>query len=154
DNVYKDFQARVSGTVIDPGTGLPSPQLTLVNAGKMKIRGTELEAAFPPGRAALPDAQKGVLGAQYAEVDDVRFPGGSRAFQTPAFSPEWTARFGGQYTFDLADAGGLTVGAQARYRSEQALAVDNTVVGSKARIGGLFQDAYWLTDARVVWQSA
>ncbi len=102
-NDYKDFQARVSGIDDDPVTGLPSPKLSVLNAGKMRIKGAELEVAWTPVRNLLVDAQLGYLNADYKDFDDVRFTafGGSRAFQTPAFAPKWTLRLGGQYTFDL-----------------------------------------------------
>lgn len=155
-NIFEDFQARVSGTVIDPGTGLPSPELTVINAGELEMNGAELELNFNPFQALSLDAQVGYLDAQYNEFDDVRFPGGSRAFQTPAFSPEWTARFGGVYTLDLGSAGDVLLGASARYRSEMALAVDNTfivgAVGTTTEVPGLFQDDYWLYDASITYR--
>ena len=110
-NDYKDFQARVSGLVTDPGTGLPSPELSVLNAGALEISGAELELTYSPFRAFQLDAQIGYLDASYGEFDDTRFTAapynGSRAFQTPAFSPEWTSRFGASYAFDLATAGTL-----------------------------------------------
>src|SRR5206468_531487 len=78
----------------------------------------------------------------------------SRAFQTPAFSPKWTARLGAQYAFDIGPQGSITIGGQTRYRSRQALAVDNTLVNSNVPIEGLYQNAYWVEDARIVWDSA
>ena len=155
-NTFEDFQARVSGTVTDPGTGLPSPELTVINAGELEMNGAELELNFNPFQALSLDAQIGYLDAQYNDFDDVRFPGGSRAFQTPAFSPEWTARFGGVYTLDLGGAGDVLLGASARYRSEMALAVDNTfivgAVGTTTEVPGLFQDSYWLYDASITYR--
>ena len=84
-------------------------------------------------------------------------------FQTPAFSPKWTLRFGGQYGFDLGGAGSITLGAQSRYKSRTALAVDNTYivygsfvdpgVGTTEEIDGLFQKGYWLHDARIVYET-
>jgi iron complex outermembrane recepter protein len=154
-NDYTDFQARVSGLTIDPGTGLPSPELTVLNAGSLEIRGAELELVFNPIEPLRLDAQVGYLDASYGEFADVRFAafGGSRAFQTPAFSPEWTSRFGGAYEFDLGEAGSLTLNASARYRSRMALAVDNTFTNSSVQIAGLFQDAYWLYDANLTWRA-
>jgi iron complex outermembrane receptor protein len=154
DNEYKDFQARVSGLDTDPVTGLPAAKLSVLNAGKMRIRGAELEAAWTPTRELLIDGQLGYLDAKYKEFDDVRFTsfGGSRAFQTPAFAPKWTLRLGAQYAVDLGSAGGITLGGQTRYRSRQALAVDNTLVNSDAQIEGLFQNGYWVHDARIVWE--
>jgi iron complex outermembrane receptor protein len=159
-NDYKDFQARVSGLVIDPGTGLPSPELSVLNAGELEISGAELELAYSPFRALRLDAQVGYLDAAYGEFADVRFAAapynGSRAFQTPAFSPEWTTRFGGTYEFDLASAGTLRLSGAARFRSRMALAVDNTRLPTLAvpvvtEIDGLFQGDYWLYDSNLVW---
>jgi iron complex outermembrane receptor protein len=153
---YKDFQARVSGLVIDPGTGLPSPELTVINAGALKLSGAELELNATPITNLLLDAQIGLLNAEYDGFKDSRFTatGGSRDFQDPAFSPKWTARYGAQYQWDLGNAGFLTIGGQARYRSEQALAVDNTFTNTQTKIKGLYQPNYWLFDARIVWEDA
>ncbi len=155
-NDYQDFQARVSGLVIDPGTGLPSPELSVLNAGSLEISGAELELSYAPTDALLLDAQIGYLDAEYGEFEDARFVafGGSRAFQEPAFSPDWTARFGAAYEFDLASAGTLRLAGSARFRSRMALAVDNTPVNSNVEIEGLFQDDYWLYDASLLWTEA
>lgn len=156
-NDYKDFQARVSGLDLDPITNLPAARLSVLNAGKLRIRGAELEANWTPIGGLMLDAQIGYLDAKYREFADARFPGGSRAFQTPAFAPDWTMRFGAQYAFDLGTGGSLTLGGQTRYRSETALAVDSTyvigAVGTVNRIDGLFQPSFWMHDARLVWES-
>lgn len=153
---YKDFQARVSGTDDDPVTGIPSIKLSVLNAGKLRIRGAELEAAWTPFQRLLIDGQLGYLDADYKEFDDVRFTafGGSRAFQTPAFAPKWTLRLGAQYAFDLGSAGGITIGAQTRYKSRTALAVDNTLTNTDTEVDGLFQKGYWVHDARIVYETA
>jgi iron complex outermembrane receptor protein len=156
DNEYKDFQARVSGLDTDPVTGLPSPKLSVLNAGKLRIRGAELEAAWTPVTGLLIDGQLGYLHSEYKKFEDARFTnfGGSRAFQTPAFSPHWTLRLGAQYALDLGGSNGsITLGGQTRYRSRQALAVDNTFINSKTKVEGLFQDGYWVEDARIVWEN-
>lgn len=155
-NDYQDFQARVSGTVTDPGTGLPSPELTVINAGSLKTSGFEVEAVARPIPGLLLDAQIGMLNAEYEDFDDARFTGtgGSRAFQEPAFAPKWTARYGAQYTFDLADNGSLIIGAQGKYRSEMALAVDNTAGITTARLPGMWDGDHWIWDARAVWESS
>jgi len=149
-NTYKDFQARVAET--DTSTPIPTPLLTVLNAGKLNIKGAELEANWTPLQGLQLDTQIGYLDAKYKEFYDEQFPNNSRAFQTPAFSPKWTMRFGAQYAAGLGRAGGLTLGAQARYKSRTALAVDNTFVGTRTEIAGLFQDAYWTYDARLVWE--
>jgi iron complex outermembrane recepter protein len=153
-NDYRDFQARVSGIATDPTTGLPDPVLSVLNAGKLSIKGAELEANWTPLDGLLLDTQIGYLDAKYKQFEDAQFSnfGGSRAFQTPAFSPKWTLRVGAQYSFALGSLGGITIGGQTRYRSRQALAVDNTFVNTKTEIAGLFQDGYWIEDARIVWE--
>jgi iron complex outermembrane receptor protein len=150
-NNYKDFQARVSE--LDESTIPPTPLLSVLNAGKLRINGAELEAAWTPTPQLLIDTQIGYLDAEYKEFDDLRFTnfGGSRAFQEPAFAPKWTMRFGAQYVFDLGGSGGLTIGGQTRYRSRHALSVDNTFTNTDTEIEGLFQKGYWLADARIVW---
>jgi len=163
-SIYKDFQARVSGIDDDPVTGLPVAKLSVLNAGKLEINGAELEASWTPIDRLLLDTQIGYLDAEYKDFDDVRFTNccdGSRAFQTPAFAPKWTMRFGAQYGFDLGGAGAITIGAQTRYKSRTALAVDNTFVigsgpgsGSRNEIDGLFQKGYWVHDARIVYETA
>ncbi len=155
-STYKDFQARVSGTDNDPVTDLPTPKLSVLNAGKLRINGAELELAWTPVERLLIDGQLGFLDADYKDFDDARFTafGGSRAFQTPAFAPKWTLRLGAQYGFDLGSAGALTIGAQTRYKSRTALAVDNTLTNTDTEIGGLFQNAYWMHDARIVYETA
>src|SRR5438270_823071 len=156
DNEYKNFQARVSGLDTDPITGLPAAKLSVLNAGKLRIKGAELEAYWTPIHEVLIDTQIGYLDAKYVNFADVRFTsfGGSRAFQTPAFSPKWTVRVGAQYSFDMGSSGAVTLGGQTRYRSRQALAVDNTLVNSNVPIEGLFQNGYWVEDARLVWENA
>jgi iron complex outermembrane receptor protein len=78
--------------------------------------------------------------------------GNSRAFQEPAFSPDWTARFGARYVFDLGQSGELELNGAARYRSRMALTVDNTLTNSAVELPGMFQDEYWLYDANVTWR--
>ena len=135
----------------------------MLNVGKLRIRGAELEAAWTPTSNLLLDAQIGYLDSEYKEFEDDRFPGGSRAFQTPAFAPKWTMRFGGQYAFDLGGMGSITLGAQTRHKSRTALAVDNTIIlypsfvspgiGTTTEVDGLFQKAYWVHDARIVFET-
>jgi iron complex outermembrane receptor protein len=152
-NDYTDFQARVSGTTTDPGTGLPSPELTVLNAGSLDIYGAELEFSYQPSAALLLDAQVGYLDAEYGSFDDVRFTDfdGSRAFQEPAFSPELTARLGASYEWSLAKFGTLRLAGSAKFRSSLALSVDNTPINSDVEIEGLFQDDYWVYDASLLW---
>ena len=153
---YEDFQARVSGLDVDPITNLPAPVLSVINAGALNISGIELEGTLAITPNLTFDTQIGLLDAEYDEFADARFTsfGGSRAFQEPAFSPRFTARYGLQYVADLPGGGDLTLGAVAKFRSRMALAVDNTPVNSSVELPGMFQDGYWLTDARIAWNDA
>ena len=159
---YKDFQARIGD--FDPSTTPPTPLLKVLNVGKLRIRGAELDASWTPVDGLLLDAQIGYLDADYKEFFDERFDESSRAFQTPAFAPKWTMRYGAQYGLQLGGAGSLTLGGQARYKSRTALAVDNTLIlypnaaspgiGTDEEVEGLFQGGFWVADARIVWEDA
>ncbi len=153
-NDYRDFQARVSNLTTDPITNLPSVELTVLNAGELTISGAELELSYNPIDPLTLDAQIGYLDAEYGEFEDLRFVafGGSRAFQEPAFSPDWTARFGAAYEIDLGAAGGLELAGAARFRSRMALTVDNTVTNTDVELPGMFQDDYWLYDASITYR--
>lgn len=153
---YENFQARVSGVENDPVTGVPVGVLSVINAGELDIFGFELEGVVVPTQGLTLDAQVGFLDADYKEFNDARFTafGGSRAFQDPAFSPKWTLRMGGQYEWALAGGSSVTLGGAAKYRSEMALAVDNTLTNTDTKLSSMYQDAYWLYDARVVWSDA
>lgn len=160
-NTYEDFQARVGRAVTSPSQPLPLIDFAVLNAGELDIKGAELELTFNPIEPLLLDAQIGWLDAEYGEFFEQRaatlpatgFITLDRSWQTPAFSPEWTARFGAQYRFGFADGSGVTAGVSARYRSEHALAVDNADLATRVRFGGLWQDDYWLYDARLVWEN-
>lgn len=153
---YDNFQARVSGLDVDPITNLPAPVLSVINAGGLDISGLEVEGVVALTEELTFDTQIGLLDAEYAEFNDARFTstGGSRAFQEPAFSPNLTARYGLTYVKQIPGGGDVTFGGVARYRGRHALAVDNTPVNSRAELPGMFQEAYWLMDARVVWTDA
>lgn len=159
-NNYEDFQARVSDCVPNPAVpgGACVIALTVLNAGQLDISGVELELEARPIPALTLDAQVGYLDAAYGEFEETRLVGAAqvvydRSDQEPAFSPDWTARFGAAYAFELGESGRLTVGAQSRYRSDMALAVDNANIVTGAEFPEMFQDSYWLYDARVVWES-
>jgi iron complex outermembrane receptor protein len=160
-NDYQDFQARVSRAVTSPSQPVPAIDFAVLNAGQLEIYGAELEFVANPVRGLTLSADIGYLHAEYGEFFEQRAatPPATgivtldRAWQTPAFSPEWTGRFAGSYEFELGDRGFLTFGAQARYRSEMALAIDNANLVTRARFNGMWQDSYWLYDAQAVWES-
>jgi iron complex outermembrane recepter protein len=163
-NDYEDFQARVSRVVTSPSQPVPGPDFAVLNAGALDINGAELELTYLPIENLRLDAQIGYLNAEYGEffeerlvqVDPLPAPQTlvtiDRSFQEPAFSPEWTARFGANYEFNLGDHGSLALNGSARFRSEHALAVDNSDVFTEARFPGMWQDDYWLYDASITWR--
>ena len=139
-NDYQDFQARVS---VARGAG--EFDFPVFNAGELEIYGAEFEAQALIGDHLTLDAQIGYLSAEYGEFLDENGPTGNRAdTDEPAFAPDWTARFGATYDVDLSGLGNLAFGGDASYRGEHALAVDQ-------QVPEVFQDGYWLTNARIVW---
>jgi iron complex outermembrane receptor protein len=163
-NDYRDFQASVTRSFPDPNPANPPIYVqTVLNAGKLETKGAELEMVWNPTRAFHLDGQVGYLDAKYKVFNDAAFitatnPTGSRTNQDPAFSPKWTARISPAYTFELgdaglSDAGSITVGVGASYRSRMALAVDIAQPNGQV-YENLYQNAYTLWDARIVWQSA
>nr|QQZ50016.1 TonB-dependent receptor [Phenylobacterium glaciei] len=140
-NDYQDFQARVGHSVTSPTQPIPAIDFTVLNAGQLKIYGAELELAANPIAGLSLNAEVGYLHAEYGEFSEQRaavapatgFTTLDRSWQTPAFSPEWTARLAGRYEWDLGDTGFVSVGAQARYRSEMALAIDNANLTTRVR---------------------
>jgi iron complex outermembrane recepter protein len=162
-NDYTDFQARVSRVVTSPTQPVPAIDFAVLNAGGLEIYGAEFEAtAFPVPELRL-DAAIGYLHSEYSEFFETRNLANpapppatiptlvDRSWQTPAFSPEWTMRFGGAYEWSLGDMGSLTLGAAARYRSRMALTVDNANIFTRVEFPGMWQDDYWLYDAQLVW---
>jgi iron complex outermembrane receptor protein len=150
-NDYTDFQASVGASELI--AGIPTPILTVLNAGKLKITGAELELTAVPVKGLRIESEIGLLDAKYDSFNDTSFPGGTRAWETPAFSPHMTARIGAAYEWPLAN-GSLTLGGQGRYRSEMALGIDNADPATRAHYAGLWQDAYWVADAQLVWERA
>jgi iron complex outermembrane receptor protein len=147
-NNYQDFQARVS----QPNPANPADfQLAVLNAGKLETSGAEIEVRWRPLDPLLLTADVGYLKADYKEFRDLNAAGGDRSWQTPAFSPEWTARFGAAYEVPFSGFGTLTFGADANFRSEAALAVDNANLSTRARFPGMWQDDFWVYNARVAW---
>ncbi len=141
---YKDFQARVA-EVVDPTAPVPTFAFPVLNAGKLDIWGVELEADWLATDALLLSAQIGYLDADYKEFLDDSRPGGDRSGDKPPFAPDWTTRLAATYTFDLGSNGALMLGADANYRGEAWLSVDNRDV--------LTQDRFWLFNALATWTS-
>jgi iron complex outermembrane receptor protein len=134
---YDDFQARVS---IGDGIDFSFPVL---NAAELDISGAEVEILWLPTDALQLGTQIGYLDSEYGAGG---FSGADFVFDEPAFSPKWTARFSGVYTFDLSGGGSLAFGADANYRDAMWLSVDN--------LATLYETDYWLLGGFVQWSNA
>jgi iron complex outermembrane receptor protein len=150
-NDYKNFQASVGGTEII--NNVPTAVLTVLNAGSLNISGAELELVATPFKGLRLDSEIGYLDASYGAFNDSSYPGGTRKWETPAFSPKWTTRFGASYQWTLPNGGHVTLADQARYRSSMALAVDNANPNTHAHYLGLWQSGYWVDDAQLIFET-
>ncbi len=134
---YDDFQARVS---VGDGIDFRFPVL---NAAELDIKGAEVELIWLPIDPLTLTAQVGYLDSEYGAGG---FSGADGLADEPAFSPEWTARFGAMWTQNLANSSELTFSAAGSYRDAMWLSVENTPA--------LTEDDYWVMDAMVSWLSA
>jgi iron complex outermembrane receptor protein len=134
---YDDFQARVS-----LGEGLEAT-FPVLNAAELDIAGAEVELVWVPIDPLQLTAQVGYLDSEYGAGG---FSGADGIPDEPAFSPKWTMRYAGMYTFDLSGGGTLNFGADAHYRDEMQLSVENTPA--------LMEDSYWVFNGWVNWTSA
>lgn len=134
---YEDFQARVS---VGDGIDFRFPVL---NAAELDITGAEVEVAWLPIDPLQLTAQVGWLDSEYGGEG---FSGSDGVADEPAFSPEWTARFGAIWTIDLASGSAIRIGADANYRDAMFLSVEN--------VAPLTEGDYWLTNGFVSWTTA
>ncbi len=113
-NDYTDLQVNVNqatgtggGTVIGTVTA---------NAAAAEIFGFELEMTAVPSAASLIQIGVGYLDAEYVELDDTvsQFTLDSELVN----APEWNINIGGQYKFDLSNAGSLVARVDYSYTSE------------------------------------
>ena len=127
---YSDFQARVGGGVVGAAnTGV----FPVINAGKLRIWGFEIEGVVKPSRAFTLSGSLGYLDAKYQRFDDGRRvppssfscnPTGNAITCRPAFAPPISARLAGDYVVPIG-ADRLTIGLEGRFIDKQFLSVDN-----------------------------
>ncbi len=135
---YKDFQARVGGG----NTGITGGSFPVINAGKLRIQGVEVEGMVKPWTGMTLTTSLGYLDAEYKEFNDGRRapafscnPTGKAIVCKPAFAPPVTFRTGAEQKFGLGDAT-LSLGGDIRFVDKHYLSVDNRP--------GLFEDGYWM----------
>jgi len=134
---YEDFQARVS---VGDGVDFRFPVL---NAAELDISGVELEVTWLATERLELAAQVGYLDSEYG---DGGFTGSDGVQDDPAFTPEWTGRLAAAYNFALPGGSTVRIGADASYRDEMFLSVEN--------VAPLTEDSYWLVNAFAAWTSA
>ncbi len=134
---YEDFQARVS---VGDGIDFRFPVL---NAAELDISGAELEVTWLATEALELSAQVGYLDAEYG---DDGFSGSDGIMDEPAFTPDWTGRLAAAYNFSLPGGSSIRVGADASYRDDMFLSVEN--------VAPLTEGSYWLVNAFAAWTSA
>ena len=140
-NDYTDLQLLVSVCSWAP-EGEQVPCAAVANVGDAEIQGFELEGIWSPTRNFSLDFSYAYLDFEYSNLDPVaNVDPDSR---TP-FTPENSWSIGAQYTFDLGDAGDLTVRADYAYTDEVFASFINAATS-------LIED-YSLVNARVVWRS-
>jgi len=143
---YKDFQARVGGgTVGAANTGV----FPVINAGKLRIYGFEVEGVVKPVKALTVSGSLGYLNADYREFNDGRRvppqpfscnPTGNEITCEPAFAPPISARLAGDYVVPIGSST-LTLGVEGRFIDKHFLSVDNRP--------GLTENGYALGNAYV-----
>lgn len=140
-NDYTDLQ--LSSFVADPG-GVGGFGALFTNAGAATIRGVEVEVVARPVQPLTINATLSYLDGQY---DEYIGPGGLdiSGQRELVNAPEWSGRLGAVYAVDLGEAGRVTFGADASYRSKTYPTVSSSEV--------LAQDAYTLIDAFVRWEA-
>jgi iron complex outermembrane receptor protein len=136
---YTDVQ--IPGSVIVPGPPV-SFVGTVTNAGAAEMDGVELESAWQLTDAFLARLSVGYIDAKYTQF----LVGGVNvaAQRDVQNTPEWTGNLTLAYTVPLA-SGRLGFSASGSYRSKTQQ--------FEIAIPLLDQDAYWLTDASVTWNS-
>jgi len=142
---YNDFQARVGGGAV--------AVFPVLNAGKLRIWGAELEAAVRPTDNWNVRTSLGYLNATYVEFNDGRRPPtfscnptGNAITCEPAFAPPITFTVATDYRLPLGAAGSLTFGGDARFVDGHYLSVDNRP--------NLREPGYWLANAYVQFDAS
>jgi iron complex outermembrane receptor protein len=150
-STYEDFQARVGGGNNSGLTG----SFPVLNAGKLRIQGFELEGVLRPINPLTLSFSVGYLDAEYKRFDDGRRvppaafscnPTGDEIVCDPAFAPKWTLRGAADYVHQFGDGGSLTFGTEIRFVDKHFLSVDNRP--------GLTENGYTLLNALVRYDSA
>lgn len=142
---YRNFQARVGGG----NTGITGGSFPVLNAGKLRMQGVEVEATVKPVMALTLGAALGYLKADYKEFNDGRRapsfscnPTGTAVVCKPAFAPPISARLSADYVIALGGAS-LTLGGDIRFVDKQYLSIDNRpgLTENGYAIGNLYAQA-------------
>ncbi len=125
------------------------------NAATARVSGLEAEIVAKPVRALELTANVAWLDAEYKRYPNA-FVSTFGSFDAQGKrlnnAPKWSATFGATYAFDLADAGKLTVGADAHVQSRIFFTAANDGVGAAAGYAEQ-QGGYGIVNARIGWTS-
>jgi iron complex outermembrane recepter protein len=146
---YEDVQITTQQFQIVNGN--PTNVTAVLNAGKQRNQGAELESVWRPIPALTFVLNVGYLEAEFKDFLIGCTPPAAgctvdaSAFNTPINSPEWTTFFGASYGWSLG-AGDLSVHAGYQYRSETKVANTTASVTD--------QDAYDILDLGIAYTTA
>lgn len=120
---YTDYQDKQENKI-------ETVQAQLVNAASAQVYGLEIEMQLRPSNALTFDANLTYLNARYRDFltsDPLNIPAGNvqlRGNQL-TYSPTWKLGVGGQYEFDLGNAGGLTLRGDLSCADDQFVSAFN-----------------------------
>jgi iron complex outermembrane receptor protein len=140
-NDYKDIQLTTVTTV---GNGQVDTKVA--NAGKGRVIGGELEAAWRPIPALYLSVSAGYQDAEYRELGDAAINAGVRLENEFPNAPAFTATAAAQYDLEVADAGTLSFRIDGTHSDEYYLDAVNTP--------WLHVNAYELLNARIGFKSS
>lgn len=112
------------------------------NAGRTRTNGVDVALTAMPVSGLRLEANMTYQQARFVEYDS---GGVSFAGHRQLRSPDFTGSFGAEYTFSLADNGGLTLRGEYNYQSEVYFDAANT------KLTGVYQPAFGLTNVRLTY---
>ena len=136
------FMADIEDLQLIEGAILPgdaAPTFLTRNAGDLETWGVEAEIQYSPIENLDLFTAIGYLDAEY---DNLQIVTGSE----PVRTPDWTISLGGTYRIPLNNAyGDFVLGADATWKDDHFTSTSNSASS--------FQDAYWVAQARVGFES-
>ncbi len=139
---------QLSGTVVNPFTGLVLPTFLTTNAASAEAKGVEFEITYLPSENWLFNLNIGFLDTEYTDVAE-----GSELATSDSFgmAPDLQYSLGGQWNGEFSNGGSVTARVDYNYTA----GYDRTYVPGDRRttyLGGEFeQPSFGLLNARLVY---